>query len=766
MTNLAELRDIQKSRRGQYDVRTRFLDASGEPLYVNQLILEQSPYLLQHAHNPVNWHSWSDATFSKARTENRPVFLSIGYSTCHWCHVMEEESFDNEKVAALLNQHFVAIKVDREQRPDLDDIYMMAVQIISGRGGWPMSVFLTPEGQPFYGGTYFQTHRFTELLNRIQQIWSVERDKIIDQASRLAADLVSHLEPPPQTSVIPADLLTRTNQELMSLTDSHYGGFGSAPKFPQEANLLYLLDQVSRSVKPLAEQPEWSLLKTALDAMLQGGIYDQLGGGFHRYATDRHWLVPHFEKMLYNQGQLVRVYSHAYQLCGDPEYRRVACEILDYVLRELGSDQGLFHSATDADSESVEGKYFVWQATEIESLLSPEEFTLAEKVWGITQTGNFEGASILYLPLPLAEVANRLALSYADLTAQLQRIKAKLYARRQSRIPPLTDTKIITEWNGMIIAALAEASRIFRRPDYLQAAVTAADQLWELQRQADGKLWRISMNGEGSGKALLEDYAHFMEACLQVYDSSNEPVYLSRCQTLLKNLEQHYLDTKNGGFYTSQKDAAGPLLVRSKGLGDNATICGNSQILIVLARLSQRTGDRHLQKLWQNHITAFADRVKQYPLSALMFLQGIAETGESNPTGIQYRAEGQLSAWIEEAEEMPEAELRLTLRLKMNPGWHIQNNQISIRLPSATTQEITGIRYPRSSGQASNDAGELFVCTDACDIDVTLKGCTQEPVRLALHVQPCNENECLPETVMKFVHWPALSPDFSLINHS
>jgi len=776
MPDQQSLWKIRETMQATYEVRSRHQHADGSPRFINELIEERSPYLLQHAHNPVNWRRWSDTTFADASQQNKPIFLSIGYSTCHWCHVMEEESFDDEAVAEVLNRHFIAIKVDREQRPDVDEIYMAAVQLISGRGGWPMSVFLQPTGEPFYAATYFPKHNFMGLLFRISQLWQNDRATLHQHSVELSDAITEHLAPPASSTVVGSDLVPTAIQQLMAMADSSHGGFGSAPKFPQEAQLLFLLDYIARQSAALSEQPIWQVVKQALDAMLQGGIYDQLAGGFHRYSTDDHWLVPHFEKMLYNQAQLVRVYSQAYRLCGEPEYQRIACETIDYVLREMRSADGLFYSATDADSEGVEGKFFVWDRRELQSLLSAEDLELADALWGLTPAGNFEGSNILFLPNPLGETAARLGTTYDDLLTRIQALKEQLLPLRNQRTPPLTDNKVITEWNGMMIAALAEAGRIYGVQEYADAARQAVDQLLSLHQRADDSLCRLSMDRHADGHALLEDYAHCMEALLELYASHHQPHYLEQCQTLFEVLEKDYWDSAEGGYFIGPQRVTGPMLVRSKSLADQATISGNTQMLGVLQRLWHCTGDLKFKSRLDQHIAAFAEAINQQPLSALVFLKFAAYPKQQPPTLLQYGGHGQIKAEIKAA-QWQQDQLALMLEIIVNDRWHVQayrpvgeqsadvtsalaltnepgNIATQLQLLSDNGHRLNEVQYPDATLWRAPNGDELEVYKGMFNINLTLKCTTLAPVRLGLKLQACDESACLPPEVMELVYWP------------
>ncbi|WP_020410841.1 thioredoxin domain-containing protein [Hahella ganghwensis] len=771
---MENLREIQRSKQELYNVRTRHLDQDGQPRFINHLIHEQSPYLLQHAHNPVNWRSWNEETLQQAESCGLPVFLSIGYSTCHWCHVMEEESFDDLEVAELLNRHFVPVKVDREQRPDLDEIYMTAIQIISGQGGWPMSVFLTPRGHPFFGATYFTKPQFIRLLKQISHLWSTEQDNLIEQGDRLQQAIQQHLSPPVSTTLPGHDLIEAARSRLLQMTDKRHGGFGTAPKFPQEPNLLFLLDQIARDDRPLTRIPEWELVSKTLDNMLQGGIYDHVGGGFHRYAVDNAWQIPHFEKMLYNQAQMIRVYTQAFQLSGNPEYQRIATEIINFALNEMRTEDGLFHSATDADSQGEsgpeEGQYFVWTYAEMKKLLSGKDWSMVRKVYDISRSGNYSGRNILHLSAPLDKLAESLspkakcsgeAMTYSQLVERLGQIKAILLDYRANRPAPAKDTKVITEWNGMMVAALAEASRILNTPSWLTAAIHTAETLWQIHRQPEGLLWRLSMDRISSDPAYLEDYAHLMEGLLQIYDTNHEHIWLERTEALLTTVKEHYWDSDGGGFFTTGRTHPGPLPVRSKSLGDHATVCGNSQILNVLTALFERTGDLLIQTTTREHLSAFALPVRQHPLMAPYFLKGLAAVESPSPSAIQYSGAGQIWARLSRGEQTDSGHWEYSLEIHMSEGWHIQSHQCQdnqgqntkVQLLSDQHHECLDIRYPPPSPWSTNSEEALEIYADHCEINLTLKLHRQAPVRLQLDLQACNETSCHQPHKLLFSQW-------------
>ncbi|MDP1925210.1 MAG: thioredoxin domain-containing protein [Thiobacillus sp.] len=462
-----------------YRPRTEHLLPNGQPRYTNRLILEDSLYLLQHAHNPVDWYPWGKEAFAKARRENKLIFLSIGYSTCHWCHVMEKESFENPAIARQLNRHFVAIKVDRESRPDLDHLYMTAVNLLSGHGGWPMNSLLTPDGHTVQGGTYYRPDDLSRLLTQAEQLWREQPGTLKAQSAAVARAVNQAMAREAAMAELPPTLAVTTTRRLLEHHDALQGGFGTAPKFPNEPLLALLLDQAVR----VHDRAARTALTTDLDAMAAGGIHDQAGGGFYRYSTDSEWLVPHFEKMLYTQAQLARLYVAAGH--GQGEYARVTRRALDFVLREMRAPDGGFYSALDADSAGGEGRHDLWTPATVRAALGPSDAAFTIQQYGITASGNFEGASILHLSKPLGGTAR----------ARLDRIDAALLKARQLRPRPPRDDKILTGWNGLMITALAEAGERLDEPRYLAAARRAAEFLWQHHRRADGSLWRVSLHG-------------------------------------------------------------------------------------------------------------------------------------------------------------------------------------------------------------------------------------------------------------------------------
>ena len=632
--------------------------AAAEPQHTNRLAGEKSPYLLQHAHNPVDWYPWGEQAFEKARKENKPIFLSIGYSTCHWCHVMERESFEDPATAGLLNKHFVAIKVDREERPDLDNLYMQAVMQMTGQGGWPLSVFLTPEKKPFYGGTYFPPEDrwghpgFKSVLARISGAWQTRREEILRSGQAMAEALQAQASHGTESQ---GDLSEKTLEEAFQRFsesfDETYGGFLPAPKFPRSHVLSLILRHWKRKRDPAALK----IVERTLRAMAAGGLYDHLGGGFHRYSTDAQWHVPHFEKMLYDQALLARAYLEAYQATGSAEYARIARETFDYVLRDLSDPKGGFHSAEDADSEEnrdlsgkapisqrkKEGAFYVWTAQEIEKTLGPadaEQFNLAYGVrlhgntahdlGGIREAntgsgeassgrsqdpqGEFAGKNILYRAHSIEEVSKRFKLSEKEVEQKLAETRRKLFAARARRPRPHRDDKVLADWNGLMISSLAFGARVLEEPRYADAARRAADFILKEMVRKDGRLLHRYREGEAAIPAHLEDYAFLVHGLIDLYEATFKPKYLAEAGRLTGEMVRLFWDDEKGGFFLTGIDAE-KLLVRQKEVYDGAIPSGNSVAALDLIRVGRLTGENGLEEKAARLMRAFFGQVQAQP---------------------------------------------------------------------------------------------------------------------------------------------------------
>jgi len=561
------------------------------PRFTNRLINETSPYLLQHAHNPVDWYPWGEEALSRARLEDRPILLSIGYSACHWCHVMEHESFESEPIAQLMNDNYVCIKVDREERPDLDGIYMNAVQMMTGHGGWPMTVFLTPDGRPFYGGTYFppvDRHGmpgFPRLLIALAEAWRERRDEIEKNAGSLLVELGKVDRFRGADSELDPALLDQSVVRLLQALDREHGGFGNRPKFPPSMALTFLLRRYQRT----GDQALLEAVELTLEKMAAGGLYDQLGGGFHRYAVDDHWLVPHFEKMLYDNALLSRIYLDAWLLTGKPLYRRIVEETLDYVIREMTDPSGGFYSTQDADSEGVEGRFFVWEPEEVLRLLGPAEGEIFCNFYDVTAAGNFEDHNILHIDQPLDQFATQRQLDPERLREILERGRRILFAAREERVKPGRDEKMLTSWNGLMLRSFAEAARGLDRPDYREVAIRNAEFVLANLRR-DGRLLRTHKDGQSRLNAYLEDYADLIDGLLALYQATFDARWFAEARQLADTMIDLYHDDEEGGFFFTSVDHE-KLITRSKDYYDNATPSGNSVAAEVLLKLSLYTGE-------------------------------------------------------------------------------------------------------------------------------------------------------------------------------
>jgi len=594
----------------------------------NRLASETSPYLLQHAQNPVDWYPWGTEAFEAARAQDKPVFLSVGYSACHWCHVMEHESFENEVTAALMNRHFISIKVDREERPDVDAIYMKAVQAMTEHGGWPMSVFLTPEGEPFYGGTYFPDKArhglpsFTQLLERIAQAWQTRRSDLVDSGSRLSGVLAQSVGSSRASALTAADasVLDAALNGVRRSFDSVNGGWGGAPKFPQPAIIEFVL----RRQLATGDASLLGMVTSTLDAMAHGGIYDQLGGGFHRYAVDRIWLVPHFEKLLYDNAQLARVYLHAWQVTGKPLYRRIVEETLDYAAREMRERGGGFYSAQDADSEGEEGRFFVWTPAQIAAVTDDAALVMA--AYGVTEGGNFEGANILHGVRPTEDLASEFGVTAdgvtaAEVDARLRRAREQLLAARGTRVRPSTDDKVLTSWNGLMLTAFAEAARALDREDYLAIAQSNAAFVLSQSRASDGRLLRTWKGGEAKLNGYLEDYALYAEGLLELYQATFDPEWFDSAVELADRILAHFADPASGFFDTS--DDHEQLLFRPKETQDGAMPSGGSVAAMVLAKLGAYTGNTGYSDAAESALASMRSQMSRAPLGFASWLSAL-----------------------------------------------------------------------------------------------------------------------------------------------
>jgi uncharacterized protein YyaL (SSP411 family) len=592
------------------------------PTFTNRLSHESSLYLRQHANNPVDWYPWGTEALERARKLDRPIFLSIGYSACHWCHVMEHESFEDPEVAALLNEKFVSIKVDREERPDLDQLYMTAVQLVSGQGGWPMSLFLTPELRPFFAGTYFPPEDaygrpgFKRVLAGVAQHWQQDREKLVESATQITEEIRNQLRLTPGTGKLDETLILNSARALNRAADPVNGGFGQAPKFPHAMDLRLLL----RAWKRHDDDNAMHIVRLTLDKMAMGGIYDHLGGGFARYSTDDHWLVPHFEKMLYDNALLTQAYVEAYQATAEPFYRDIVMESLTFVQREMTSPDGAFYSTQDADSEGVEGKFYIWTKAEVEQVLGKELAELFAYVYDVTDEGNWEEKNILHRTRSFEQDARMLRLDEAELRRKLSEARRKLFERRSQRIPPARDEKILTSWNGLMIGAFAQAAQALHSPEYASAAGRAAQFIITRMRAPDGRLLRTCGSGwEPKLNGYLEDYAFLIDGLVSLYESTFELRWLESALELADVMIDQFGDPLEGGFFFTGK-AHEELIARSKDPHDSSTPSGNSMAATALFRLARLTGRRDLEEQGLRTLQLFQDLMATRPFAVSQML--------------------------------------------------------------------------------------------------------------------------------------------------
>jgi len=587
----------------------------------NRLASEKSPYLLQHAGNPVDWYPWGSEAFDEARRQDKPVFLSIGYSTCHWCHVMAHESFEDPQIGRLMNEAFVSVKVDREERPDIDMLYMTICQMMTGSGGWPLSIIMTPDKQPFFAGTYvpretrFGLLGLGDLIPRIKEMWATRRPELLSSASQIAATLRK-----PALSAHGGDLnesvLHLAYEQLADRFDELHGGFAVAPKFPTAHNLLFLL----RFWKRTDHKKALDMVEKTLRTMRRGGMYDHIGFGFHRYSTDRRWLVPHFEKMLYDQALLAAAYAEAFQATGKEEYAQTAHQVLTYVMRDMTSPEGGFYSAEDADSEGEEGKFYLWTYDEIRRTLDVDEAGLFLKVFNIEENGNFtdeaagtkKGRNIPHLSISLETISSELNVPMPELDERLESARRKLFAHRQRRVHPHKDDKVLTDWNGLMVAALAKAARVLEEPRYAVAARSAVDFVLNTMLAPDGRLLHRYRDGEAALPAHADDYAFLVHGLLELYGATFDVDYLERALCLNKHLMEHFWDEESGGFYFTADDGE-ELLLRQKQAYDGALPSGNSVAMLNLLRLGRITADPDFEEKAARIGRAFFESVRQSP---------------------------------------------------------------------------------------------------------------------------------------------------------
>lgn len=731
-----------------YEPRTHHFLENGAPEFINRLILEASPYLTQHAHNPVNWYPWGEEAFEKARSEGKPVFLSIGYSTCHWCHVMERESFENIPTAQLMNEHFVNIKVDREQLPDVDALYMSAVQMMTGRGGWPMSSFMDAQGRPFFGGTYFPQAQFIELLNRVHDAWENQHDALMSEADNIAEALKTSQQLTAQSESVGADDLRNATEQFLARHDNVNGGFGAAPKFPQESTLLYLLQQA----RDQGDKQALDAVDHTLQRMAFGGIHDQIGGGFHRYSVDELWLVPHFEKMLYNQAGLARAYTLAWQLTGKQIHKDTAQGILDYVLREMTDAQGLFYSATDADSEGREGAFFVWTPEQLEEALGEEDVDVAKVMWGVDDFGNFEGESILVQPLEPDLLAIRLNMSVEEMEQRRDEIRVKLLAARAEREHPLLDDKALTGWNGMMIAAFAQAGLAFDHPAYIDAASAAADALWNTAWSDTEGLLRSRYRNASTLPARQTDYAWLADGFISLYDAVGDEIWLDRASELMSQMDELFAAV-DGGFFLGADDVGGtPMVVRPRDIYDASTPSGNGVALSVYAQLFDRTGEAEYQDAATALVAAFSGLISEHRGGLAAMLTGLGIFVKEDRPAVQYAGRGRAKVSAHAQEDG-----RVQVNIELDEGWHINSSEplqdylIGTMLSDTSGSSLSEATFPEATVRElefQSEALSLYEENVLLSAKLPDERNAIGHADISLRLQVCSDKVCLaPETL-------------------
>lgn len=696
----------------------------------NRLVHEDSSYLKQHANNPVDWYPWGDEAFAEAANSNRPIFLSIGYSTCHWCHVMERESFADLEIAAFLNEHFVSVKLDREQRPDLDELYMTGLQLMGLQGGWPMSLFTNHQGEPFFGGTYFPPHQFLERLKQIQALWQDRRDDVMQQASQLSANIDQMNRSHPGSAIVNETTIQTAISDLLARFDSVNGGFSHQPKFPMEPQLLFILDSLRRHPNEALS----SALHLTLQKMAEGGLFDQVAGGFHRYSVDAAWQVPHFEKMLYNQALLIQIYTEAGELLGDPYLKSIGERTTQYVLRDLTSKDGRFFSATDADSEGEEGRFFVWTLAELTEVLSTDQLTLVNDLYDVTAEGNFDGANVLALKRSLDAYRVQTDTSNNSLQEKLNEIHDLLYRRREQRVKPLRDEKFVASWNGMMISALV-------RTGHLVAAERAAESVWKNQVIED-KLFRVGFGESASTPATLEDYAYVANAYFELYYALDAERWLSRGQRLTTTMNKCFWDDSEGGYFVSESASNGPLISRSKNPKDSAIPSANAVALKVLLTAFETTGSLALKQQANRLLATFSQQVIDSPIQHCSLLIGSNQLRDGSRASVQFASDGNIRVQL-----CGEAG-RYKLDFALQPGWHVNANTVADKALIATSVVGATAEFPEPKLiQVAYQEEKLPVFEDTFTVNLTNPG-----RHVIVCLQPCNDQVCLkPETLTFYV---------------
>jgi len=727
----------------------------------NRLANEASPYLQLHAYNPVDWYPWGDEAFARARAEGKPIFLSVGYSTCFWCHVMEREVFSNPEIAALMNERFINIKVDREERPDIDEIYMAATHLLTGSGGWPNSVFLTPDGEPFFAGTYFPPEDkgrrpgFPSVLERLSDAWENRREDVLQAAARARAQIEAQTAAPPSSNISfdPDQLLVRAASQLEQTYEPVHGGFSERTKFPNPPKLEVLLAAHRAGANARALE----MLTHTLDEMALGGVYDHLGGGFHRYSTERTWSIPHYEKMLYDNGQLLGLYARAFEITGRPLYRQVTLDIANYLEREMKHPEGGFYAAQDAEVDGHEGKSYLWTRQQIESLLGPKRAAGFLSVYRLAPMPEGDGDALrVSLPIEPA-LARHKAKDTAELLARFAKDRAVLLKARQQRKQPLRDDKVLAAWNGLTIRGLVEAARAVNRPDFLKLAEAAANFVLQRLLDEDGALHRSYIAGQVREAGVLEDYAYLADALLALHSATGNPRWLSEARGLADRMIRDFEDTTSGGFYLTS--GSPDLFARPRKIADNVEPSGPGMALRVLLTLADRTKETRYSQAAQRTIVAFGGAFEQSPAAVGSVVVTLANAGTQPVTSklaeplltrpLQLpRSEDHVRIAARRADD----DGALLVRVAIDPGWHINANPASMPFLVATTIEIEGsdqgakIEYPEGTPFAPSFSPEaISTYQGAIEIPLELDANGTGPATgIAVRYQACDETRCLP----------------------
>ncbi|MCC9600716.1 DUF255 domain-containing protein [Stieleria sp. JC731] len=733
-------------------------------MHTNQLINETSPYLLQHAHNPVNWYPWGDEAFAKAKAENKPIFLSIGYSTCYWCHVMEVESFEDSQVAKVINEHFIAIKVDREERPDIDEQYMIATELLTSRGGWPNSVWLTPDGKPWMAGTYFPKDRFILVLNQLHDFWINRRDDVQRQADSVVNATRRAGRPQFQDTIeLQPKLITKAREQFLSQFDSLRGGFGGAPKFPPHGTISFLLQQYRQSKDPQILQA----INKTLDAMWLGGFHDHIGGGFHRYSTDSKWLLPHFEKMLYDNAQLMGQYAEAFELTGEPRYREAVDDIYRWMEREMKSPEGGYYSALDSGEVGKEGESYVWSIDQVRKALQDDDASLFADLYRLTEEGNFRdestgelsGKNIPHLQTPITDNADR-----------LQAIRERLLQERLSWDQPHKDDKVLTSWNGLMIASLAKAGRILQQPKYIDSAESAANFLWSTMLQED-TLLRSYRNGVAKQAGYLDDYVFFANGLLELYDATKNKTYLDRCIALTDRMIQQFEDGENGGFSQSGESHE-TLLVRSKFLGSGGNLPNaNGVAANLLIDLSKAANDDRYLRSASKTLEAFAVAMDRQPHTNEQLLIATDRWIQLTEKQVDAKDDGVVTARqkpISVSAKLTKSKLNkgdkceLSVTIQIDSGFHLyaENKDVDFVAPTKLRFESAdGIQLgaPEKSKPTRIEdpviGQTLEIYEKSLEYKLPISVATsakegQNPINITIDFQACDDKTCLqPQTI-------------------